>query len=233
MFLTILLSVIIISVLAVVLIYFKPQFKTSIQIAFSVLIVILGYFLVSSIMQPIKFNKERIKREDAVISKLKDIRTLEVAYKDKYGVFASSFDTLIAFVKTDSFGLKRIVQVAEWNQDTISEDDAIKAGILRVNIEKIAVKDSLFTNDYPIDDLSLVPFCEGEKFHLATGEVSTGSKIWVKVFEASVLYDVLLKGLDPQMVINYKDERYNLTDFEGLKVGSLTKATNNSGNWEK
>jgi hypothetical protein len=64
-------------------------------------------------------------------------------------------------------------------------------------------------------------------------EIETGSKVKVKVFEAYALYDTLLKGMDKQLIINYKDERYKLTNFAGVKVGSLTEANNNAGNWEK
>jgi hypothetical protein len=68
---------------------------------------------------------------------------------------------------------------------------------------------------------------------MAAGEVETGSQVKVKVFEAYALYDDLFNGMDRQMVINYKDERYKITEFEGVKVGSLEEANNNAGNWEK
>ncbi len=68
---------------------------------------------------------------------------------------------------------------------------------------------------------------------MAAGEVETGSQVKVKVFEAYALYDILFHGMDKQEVINYKDERYQLIEFYGVKVGSLTEATNNAGNWEK
>lgn len=68
---------------------------------------------------------------------------------------------------------------------------------------------------------------------MGAGEVETGSQIKVKVFEAYALYDDLFNGMDRQEVINYKDERYKITKFDGVKVGSLTEANNNVGNWEK
>ena len=68
---------------------------------------------------------------------------------------------------------------------------------------------------------------------MAAGEVMTGSQVRVKVFEAYALYDSMFKGLDKQQIINYKDERHKITNFYGDKVGSLTEATNNAGNWEQ
>jgi hypothetical protein len=81
--------------------------------------------------------------------------------------------------------------------------------------------------------LRYVPFTGGrEEFFLGAGEVMTGSGLAVKVFEAHVHNDVLLAGLDRQLVINMNDERVKREQFPGLRVGSLTETTNNAGNWE-
>ena len=56
-------------------------------------------------MNPIRFNKERDLREDAIKERLIDIRTAQVAFKSKFGRYTGSFDTLINFVVTDSFPL--------------------------------------------------------------------------------------------------------------------------------
>ena len=233
MFLIIFIIVIVTSVAAIILIYLKPQAKAIIQIFFGLAIIILTVLLIRSIMLPIRFNKERIKRESAAIERLKDIRTIQVAYKDKYGNYTSSFDSLINFVKYDSFKLENIVQVADWNEDEMTMEEALEEGILVDSVQKVAVKDSLLLNYNPVDELSFVPYGNGLKYDLETGEVLTRSGINVKVFEASVLYADLFKGLDHQLVVNYIDERFQITSFDGLKVGSLTEATNNSGNWEK
>ena len=54
----------------------------------------------------------------------------------------------------------------------------------------------------------------------------------VAVFEASVLYDVYLKGLDRQLIINYNALRKRITGFPGMRVGNLVEPNNNAGNWE-
>lgn len=233
MFLIIFAIVLVISAGALFLVTKKPQLKTAAQIVLGAITVVLVVLLINSIRQPIKFKKERIKRENAAIAKLKDIRTIQVAYKEKYGSYTDSFDTLINFVKHDSFDMATIDQVGVWDQDEMSLEEALKEGIITKTINKMAVMDSLFPNGYPIDDLSIVPYGHRTKFSMATGVVQTRSKIRVKVFEAYVYYDDLLKGLNRQLVINYKDERTQITNFDGLKVGSLREANNNSGNWEK
>ena len=67
---------------------------------------------------------------------------------------------------------------------------------------------------------------------MGAGEIETGSGLKIKVFEAKVHNNVLLKGLDRQLVINMNDLRKKLERYPGLQVGSLTEATNNAGNWE-
>ena len=211
----------------------KPHLKILFHAIFIILIIALGIFLVLRILQPINFKKERVKRENATIDRLKEIRTVQESYKNKYGKYTASFDTLINFIKTDSFEIPKIVEVGVWDQDAMSRAQAIKQGILKQTIIKKSVRDSLFTPEYNIDDIRYIPYTHNKEFVMGAGEIETGSQVKVKVFEAYALYDDLFNGMDRQEVINYKDERYKITKFEGVKVGSLTEANNNAGNWEK
>ncbi len=205
--------------------------KTVFQFILAIAIVILVYLLVQSIMKPIRFNKERNIREQATIEKLKDIRTMEVAYKDKFEKYTGSFDTLVNFVKNDSFDIVKII--GTYNQDEMTQAQALQKGIIKESITKVPVLDSLFRPSYPVDSIRYVPYTDHAQFQLGAGEVKTGSGVVVQVFQADVLYDTLLAGMDKQLVINYKDEQEKITNFPGLRVGSLTEATNNAGNWEK
>ncbi|MCD4769855.1 MAG: hypothetical protein K8R35_06795 [Bacteroidales bacterium] len=56
-------------------------------------------------MNPIRFNKERDSRENVIKERLINVRTAQIAYKSKYSRYTGSFDTLIHFVKHDSFPL--------------------------------------------------------------------------------------------------------------------------------
>jgi hypothetical protein len=53
----------------------------------------------------------------------------------------------------------------------------------------------------------------------------------VQVAEVKAYYDDILKGLNEQLVTNYKDQQVRLTGFPGIKFGSLDEGTL-SGNWE-
>ena len=200
--------------------------KTVIQVLLSVAILVLGYLLVDSIRQPIRFQQEQRTRYNRTIDRLKDIRTSQLAYRSVYGEFTGSFDTLIDFVKNDSF---RIVMAIGFEDD---DADAASEEIIRDTI-RVSVRDSIFPAGYPVDSLRYVPYTGGRKeFFLGAGEVMTGSGLKVKVFEAHVYNNVLLAGLDRQLVINMNDERIKRDQFPGLRVGSLTETTNNAGNWE-
>lgn len=208
--------------------------RTAIKIVLFVVIVVLGYELYQSIMEPIRFNREKDRREKAAIQRLKDIRTAEVAFKSKYGRYTGSFDTLIHFVKYDSFPIVRAIgSIPDSLYELgMTEEEAIRKGIIIRDTSYVAVLDSIFHENYPIDSIRYVPFADTVQFFLGAGEIETGSKVKVKVFEAHVLNDVLLHGLDKQLIINYNAEREKIVGFKGLKVGSLTESTNNAGNWE-
>jgi len=204
-----------------------------IKILLGVAIIILGYLVVESIMEPIRFNKEKKKREDATIQNLKDIRTAQVAYKTKYAKYTGSFDTLINFVKFDSFPVVMAIgRISDslWEKG-VTEKEAIKMGVIIRDTSYVSVLDSIFSTTYPIDSLRFIPYSH-EEFFLAATKIETASKVQVNIFEAHVLNSVLLHGLNKQLIINYSAEREKITGFKGLKVGSLEEATNNAGNWE-
>jgi hypothetical protein len=187
------------------------------------------YLLVESIAKPIRFKKEQTKRYNEVIQNLKDIRTAQNAYKDVFGEFTSSFDTLTNFVKYDSLPLVfKKGEIPEERLGEITEQEAIAEGIIIRDTIRISVLDSIFPDNYKIDSLRFIPYTKGREFTMKAGEVVTGSKLKVKVFEAKAPSKYILQGLDKQMIINLNDGQ----EYPGLKVGSLTEANNASGNWE-
>ena len=163
--------------------------------------------------------------------------TAQIAFKSEHEKYTGDFDTLITFLKSGTFTVvKAIGSAPDSLIETIGKIEAemiaLKQGLIQRDTIQISVIDSLFYKGYPVDSLRYVPFTDGYEFELGAGEIQTGSKVRVRVFEAKVPYDILLAGLDPQLIINYKEEREKITGYPGLKVGSLEEATNNAGNWE-
>ncbi len=209
--------------------------NTIVKILLFVAIIVLGYMLVESIMNPIRFNKERYLRENAIKERLIDVRTAQVAFKSKYGRYTGSFDTLISFVENDSFPLiyKEGSLTDEMMEQGIrSEREALKRGLIVRDTSYTSVLDSIFNEGFAVDSLRYVPFCGDTEFEMGAAKVQTGSMVMVQVFEASVLNDIFLKGLDKQLIINYNALRKRITGFPGMRVGNLTEPNNNAGNWE-
>ena len=192
-----------------------------VQILLFFVIVALGYFIYVGVMKPIDFAKEKDVRYKEVVQRLKDIRTSQIAFKSVYGKYTGSFDTLISFVKNDSFPV-------EYAEGSLDDSLAVAMGLVIRDTFFIRVRDSIFPDNYPIDSLRFVPFTNNVEFELKSGSIMTASKVKVHVFEATAKNFDILNGMDRQLIINLND----LTDFPGLKVGSIDEANNNAGNWE-
>ena len=207
-----------------------------IQILFVLIIIVLGYLIVESIMEPIRFNQDVEVRESATKDRLINIREAQKAYKDIHKKYTGSFDTLIAFLDTGSFDVvKAIGEIPEeWLEELGFEkarEKALKDGVISRETTKVPVMDSLFGAGYAIDSLRYVPYTEDVTFSMEAGEILTSSNLTVQVVEVSVLYDHLLVGMDRQLIVNYKDERMKIVGFAGVKFGSLEEGTL-TGNWE-
>ena len=211
--------------------------RTIIQIILAIAIVILGYLVIDSIMTPIRFNKERANRERATINRMLQIREAQKAYKDVKINFTADFDTLLHFLRNDSFTIVRAIgEIPEELIDQTKDlrkarEIALNRGLIKREVTKISVLDSLFGQDFTIDSLRFVPFTDNVEFQMEAGEYVSSSSLIIKVLEVFVPYSILLKGLDEQLAVNYAEQRRIITNYPGLKFGSLTEGTL-TGNWE-
>lgn len=210
----------------------KKAITIIIQIALLAVIVLFAFLIVKGIQKPIDFEQEKEARFEQVINRLKDIRTAQVEYKKQYGAYTPSFDSLIYFIETESMP---VVRKEGFVPDTLTEKEAVELGIVTRDTIYIPYMDTLFKNkSYEMKDLGHIPVGTKAAFKMDTATVMTGSKVEVKVFEAKVSTWDILDGMDEQLIINYNSDKYKLDEGEEpvLKVGSLTEATNNAGNWE-
>jgi hypothetical protein len=97
---------------------------------------------------------------------------------------------------------------------------------------EVAVKDTLFTHrdDFCVDSLAFIPFCGDSLIMEST--VKTVSGVKVPLFEASMPFKSLLRGLNNQLRVNLDAEREDQGKYKGLQVGSISAPNNNAGNWE-
>ena len=212
--------------------------KIIIQVLLACMAIVLAYFCYQSIITPIEFQKIKDHRYARIIQRLKDIRTAQEGYKSVYGKYTSSFDTLIYFVKHDS--LKTVKSIGELTDEQIdagmTEQDALKKGLIIRDTIKVPALEKLFSTQYPIDDIRYVPFTNKQhQFLMGTNTLWTESGIEVSVFEARIsnmkIFEDIMEEFGDE-VLQENGERKRLLKYPGLKVGSLAEANNNVGNWE-
>ena len=215
------------------------------------IIVLLVWVNVSSIMQPVKFNKGKAQREKVAIQNLKDIRDLEVAFKSVNNRFTASIDSLADFYRNGD--MEVVMQIGSQDDSlAVTHTEAVKKANRGITADKlyemyqkgdknlvfsvknkVPVRQSLFTDrtDFNPDLLKYIPFSDNEPVQM-DAIVKTVSGVQVPLFEAKMPYKSLLKGMDNQLRINLDAERRDQNKYEGLQVGSVTAPNNNAGNWE-
>ncbi|MEJ5301979.1 MAG: hypothetical protein HPY80_05980 [Bacteroidales bacterium] len=197
--------------------------KNVIRIVLGIAIVVLAYFIYESIMEPVRFEKQKSYRYGIIIQKLKDIREIEKFYKAANNKYTGSFDTLISFAFSDSIPVVKMIP--DPNDTTFTRTISEVVGYTKVY-------DSLFGKrpDFKINELKVNPFNPQVPIKLEAGFIDKGG-LKVPVFQASALNVDVLKGLDEQLIRNLDATLNNLNKFPGLKVGSMTEVSTD-GNWE-
>ena len=210
--------------------------KKLFQIILAVAIVGLVYVIYVQISTPIRFDKETKSKKAQVIDRIKDIRTAQRAFKSKYQHFTASFDSLSAFVLTDTLELERKI---------VDEDDSAAMAMLKKsgkkNIEKfkIAVIDTIFApkkvTRQDVENFRFIPGTGNKaQFIMEAGIITTESKVVIPVVECRAPYKAFLDTVAyRQEVINLIDEEQNnFNRYPGVKFGSMDSGNNEAGNWE-
>lgn len=210
--------------------------KKLFQIILAVAIVGLVYVIYVQISTPIRFDKETKAKKAQVIDRIKDIRTAQRAFKSKYQHFTASFDSLSAFVLTDTLEQERKI---------VDEDDSAAMAMLKKsgkkNIEKfkIAVIDTIFApkkvTRQDVENFRFIPGTGNKaQFIMEAGIITTESKVVIPVVECRAPYKAFLDTVAyRQEVINLIDEEQNnFNRYPGVKFGSMDSGNNEAGNWE-
>ena len=210
--------------------------KKLFQIILAVAIVGLVYVIYVQISTPIRFDKETKAKKAQVIDRIKDIRTAQRAFKSKYQHFTASFDSLSAFVLTDTLERERKI---------VDEDDSAAMAMLKKsgkkNIEKfkIAVIDTIFApkkvTRQDVENFRFIPGTGNKaQFIMEAGIITTESKVVIPVVECRAPYKAFLDTVAyRQEVINLIDEEQNnFNRYPGVKFGSMDSGNNEAGNWE-
>ena len=197
-------------------------------------VVLLTYVCVQTIVSSDRFGKVKKEREEIISERLVDIRTAQIGYRNMHNVYAGSFTELQRFLNEDRipFLVKEGELTDEQLKSGLTEQEAVKKGIIRRDTTWVLAKDTLLSRSYDVSSIGKVPGFERYTFSLDTATLTSPSGYTVPVFEANVPYDVYLGDLDRQSLINLKDKTAKMHRFSGLRVGSVTEINNNAGNWE-
>ena len=195
--------------------------------------IILAFLVYNSIDSEVEFNQQAKERIAENVQKLKDLRTLQIAFKRENDVFADNFTSLLDFIQNDSTTI--IKSVGETpdsliNGLQITDAQALEMGLISRDTFYVSAKESVFNEDYlnsrdntypfDINQLSLIPNTNTE--YNINADVIEKGKVSVQVFEISAAYRDVFAALDAE------NKKYDLNSL--LKVGSMTEASLN-GNW--
>lgn len=234
--------------------------KTVLNIFLAIAAVALVVMCYQSLMIPIEFNDEVAKRDEVIIQRLKDVRTLQEEYQHKYGVYAASWDQLVNFAKNDKIAIVNKIgsltdaqleaglkEDAAWKylQDPkkyakeIAQFGLSKATFSRDSIYvSVLEKDSVLSRpDFNIDELRYIPtFTEEasgkDTILLNVGSVESASGYVMPLFEAQIPFEAYLSDLNEQELNNKITDKKDMDKYPGMMVGDATQANNNAGNWE-
>ena len=192
-------------------------------------IIFLAYIVLNSVMEPIKFGKEKQERYTDAIEHLINVKKSQIAYKSIHNKFANKWDKLVEFVDTSKFVLTSRRDTSYMAYDEKYRMDLLKEEVIIDTLGFISVKDSLFKESLSYKEMMNVPHTEGMKFELKTNTIVKNG-IRIPVFVARVKKVDLLNGMDSQLV----QEAVDAFDVKGtyLQVGDIEQSSV-SGNWPK
>ncbi|GAB4253076.1 MAG: hypothetical protein Kow0027_18160 [Saprospiraceae bacterium] len=182
------------------------------------LILFLGYVLFAQIREPIAFQREKNRREKAVIDKLIEIRKAQELYRGVTGHFAKSFDELKKGLEEGQF---TVIQVYG------DPDDPDNLQAVTYDTTYLPAIDSVQKLGLKLDGLGKVPFGNGAEFEIYADTVNYQQTL-VDVVEVGAPYKVFMGEWADKRFKKY-DEQYDPNKY--IKFGSRTKPIL-SGSWE-
>jgi hypothetical protein len=204
--------------------------KIIIQLALVIIVGFLGYMVYDSIMQPVRYQKATEDRENMVKERLNQIKVLQLEFKKIHNRYTANFDSLIDFYNNAEMPLILKSGVVP---DSLSEEQALKMGLITRDTSYVAMKDTLFKDvkDFEIENIMYVPFTHKKvKFEMETGTVERAN-FQIPVFEVRSYKKDYLAEINEQellqndLLLMEADEKY-----PGLKLGSMVEPSTD-GNW--
>ncbi|HYG15484.1 MAG TPA: hypothetical protein VEC12_06990 [Bacteroidia bacterium] len=143
-----------------------------IKVALVLACIIVGYLCYDTVADTMRYRAQVKTVEADIIKRMTEIKEAQFAYREAYGEFAKSFDSLIYGVKHGK--IPEVKQVGELVDSTSKvETDTLYVPILE------ALKDKIKS---PLDSLRYVPHSNKVQFSMNAGTI-TKNQVPLKVFE--------------------------------------------------
>ena len=188
---------------------------------------LLVYKTYTSVMKPIKFNKEKVTRFSKTIDKLKMVREAQSAHKTVTGSFCAKGEDLIKFIDTAQLAVTKAS-----NKTKIVD----VGGGITTEVEYRVVDTTGYTDvranfvgrDYK--NMMKVPFTDAN-FTMTLGQIQRTNGIMAPVYEVKVAKSIVLAGLDSDL-ITLEEGAFADNEVKGkdISVGSLGEVSD-KGNW--
>lgn len=189
-----------------------------INLILAAVVIGLVWLLIQSIREPIAFQAEKDRREEAVKAKLLEIRTAQDLFRNITDGFAPSFDSLTKVLRTGNFAIVSV---------TGDPDDPDFTGEIIYDTIYSPAIDSIRALGINLDSLPYVPFGNGATFDIQADTITYQSTI-VPVVEVGVRRKVFMGPYADKRFARY-DQKYD--PEKPLKFGDMN-SPNLSGNWE-
>tara|TARA_B110000240_G_scaffold193538_1_gene239535 strand:+ start:607 stop:1338 length:732 start_codon:yes stop_codon:yes gene_type:complete len=215
--------------IAIVIVRYLPlklRWIASILLLF--LAIFLGFKIYNGIMEPINFNKDKVKRYSKVVSNLKIIRDAEVKYYEANGNYTQDKTLLIKFIDSAKLALTVTKTIVE----TVNQGGNITAEVERRVIDTIGYEPVLkYFKGRDYKNMFIVPGLKGTEYELEVGTVEKVQGLIVPTFMAKTPKQALLTGMNESLV----KQELEIMDTDQIKgeyisVGSLNEVTT-AGNW--
>ncbi len=187
----------------------------------------LAYLSYQGVMEPIHFNKEKVKRYTKVIERLKVIRDAQNAHRTVTGNYAPKISDLVSFIDTAEFAVT----------EAHNEVRTVNLGGGLTGEEEFMVVDTVGTRPVKADfahrnykDMMKVPGTDAE-FSMEIGTVEKSHGDLRKVYLVKVSKDIVLEGMNPGLILQEKATQNNdQVNGPDISCGSLADVSD-SGNW--
>ncbi len=198
----------------------------------SILLLLLAIFLgkkiYDGIMEPIKFNKDKVEKYAVVVDALKIVRDAEVKYYEVNGKYTKDKAGLIKFIDTAQLAL------TETKTEVVKEN---RGGGVIIDKE-VRVTDTIgyepvlkYFKGKDYKNMFKVPGVEGAEFEVEVGEVEKVQGLVVPTFRVRTPKKAILAGMNESLV-KQELEAIETDQIKGeyVSVGSLEEVTT-GGNW--